>query len=285
MRSSRASTGAWIGSSADARSVITTRRTVVVITGAAGGIGAALARRYAAGDARVALLDRDAAAAETVAAELRSGGGDAAAYACDVTAIDDCSRAIDAVVAAWGGVDVLVNNAGLTQIGLFRDTDVTVIRRVMEVNFFGAVNCTKVALASLIARRGQIVVISSMAGQAPLPLRTGYAASKHALHGFFESLRVEHAADGLGVTMVCPTYVRTGIGKAALGGHGQPAGNESRAGVRGEISAETAAEAIHRGASERKRLVLVPAQARLAYFVARFAPALYERILRRQVLG
>lgn len=257
----------------------------VVITGAAGGIGAALARRYATSGARVALLDRDADGAEAVAAELRSRGTDAVAHACDVTSLEDCTRAIDAVVAAWGGVDVLVNNAGLTQIGYFRDTDVSVIRRVMEVNFFGAVNCTKAALPSLLARRGQVVVISSMAGQAPLPLRTGYSASKHALHGFFESLRAEHAADGLGVTMVCPTYVRTGIGRAALDGSGKPAGNEARAGVRGEIGPDEAAEAIHRGASARRRLVLVPGQARLAYVVARFAPALYERILRRQVLG
>lgn len=257
----------------------------MVITGAAGGIGAALARRHAAAGARVALLDRDAAGAEAVAAELRAAGRGALALACDVTLLEDCTRAIDAVVSKWGGVDVLVNNAGLTQIGYFRDTDVSVIRRVMDVNFFGAVNCTKAALASLLARRGQVVVISSMAGQAPLPLRTGYSASKHALHGFFESLRAEHAADGLSVTMVCPTYVRTGIGKAALDGSGKPAGGQDRAGVRGEIGADEAAEVIHRGAAARRRLVLVPGQARLAWFVARFAPALYERILRRQVLG
>lgn len=258
---------------------------VVVITGAAGGIGAALARRYATAGARVALLDRDAAGAEAVAEELRRGGAGALAFACDVASLDDCIRAVESVVEAWGGVDVLVSNAGLTQIGFFRDTEVSVIRRVMDVNFFGAVHVTKAALPSLLARRGQVVAISSMAGQAPLPLRTDYSASKHALHGFFESLRVEHATDGLGVTMVCPTYVRTGIGKAALDGKGRAAGNEARAGVRGEIDADTAAEIIHRGATARKRLVLVPGQARLAYAVSRFFPALYERILRRQVLG
>ncbi|MBW2234594.1 MAG: SDR family NAD(P)-dependent oxidoreductase, partial [Deltaproteobacteria bacterium] len=152
----------------------------VVVTGAAGGIGAVLARRFAEEGARVALLDRDEAGARARAAELEAAGAHALALGCDVTAEEDCRAALAAVTERFGGVDVLVNNAGITHLGLFRDTDVEVLRRVMEVNFFGAVNCTKMALPSLLERRGRIVVLSSVAGFAPLASRTGYSASKHA---------------------------------------------------------------------------------------------------------
>ena len=161
----------------------------VVISGAAGGIGSALARRFGRAGARVGLLDLDAASLAALAGELEAGGVEALALRCDVTCLEDCRAAVGQLVAAWGGVDVLVANAGITHLSFFRDTDVEVIRRVMEVNFFGAVNCTKAALDSLQERRGHIVAISSVAGFAPLATRCGYSASKHAMHGFFDSLR------------------------------------------------------------------------------------------------
>jgi short-subunit dehydrogenase len=255
----------------------------VVVTGAAGGIGAVLARRFAEEGARVALLDRDEAGARARTAELEAAGADALALGCDVTAEEDCRAALAAVSERFGGVDILVNNAGITHLGLFRDTDVEVLRRVMEVNFFGAVNCTKVALPSLLERRGRIVVLSSVAGFAPLASRTGYSASKHALHGFFESLRAEHLQDGLGVTMVCPYFVNTAIGAHALGPHGEPAGEGQRTGVRGAIEPEQVADAILRGVRRGQDRVLVPSQARLAWWISRLAPSLYERLMARRV--
>jgi NAD(P)-dependent dehydrogenase (short-subunit alcohol dehydrogenase family) len=171
------------------------RDETVVITGAAGGIGSALARRFAREGARLALLDRESDGIETLAVEIEALGASALPVRCDVTSLPDCEAALDSVIGAFGGVDVLVNNAGITHLGPFHETDVEVVRRVMEVNFFGSVHCTKAALASLLERRGRIVVISSVAGIAPLATRTGYAASKYALHGFFESLRAEtHSA-------------------------------------------------------------------------------------------
>jgi NAD(P)-dependent dehydrogenase (short-subunit alcohol dehydrogenase family) len=253
---------------------------VVVVTGAAGGIGAALARRFAAEGARVALLDRDARAAETVAAEI--GAASVMVRRCDVTSPADCRGAIGAVVAEWGGVDVLVNNAGITHLGRFRDTDPDVIRRVVDVNFFGSVNCTNAALPSLLERRGQIVVVSSIAGVAPLVGRAGYSASKHALHGFFDSLRAEHRGDGLRVLLVCPTFVDTDIGDHALGADGGPAAPDARTGVKHAVPPAEVAHEIVRGAARDRRLLLVGRQARRSFWVARLSPRIYERLMVRR---
>jgi NAD(P)-dependent dehydrogenase (short-subunit alcohol dehydrogenase family) len=254
----------------------------VVVTGAAGGIGAALAARYAREGARLALLDRDAPGLAARTRELAAAGAEALALPCDVTDPEACRAAIARVELEFGGVDVLVNNAGITALGLFRDTSVEVLRRVLEVNFFGAVHCTQAALASLLARRGQIVVLSSVAGVAPLAGRAAYAASKHALHGLFESLRAEHRGDGLRVLMVCPSFVATGIGDAALAAAGGPAAPGARTGAGHAASPERVADAIVRAALRGRRLLLVPREARLAIWTARLAPGLYERLMLRR---
>ncbi len=253
---------------------------IVVVTGAAGGIGAALARRFVAEGARVALLDRDARGAEAVAETIE--GASVLVRRCDVTSPADCTAAVSAVIDEWGGVDVLVNNAGITHLGRFRDTDVDVIRRVVDVNFFGSVNCTNAALPSLLERRGQIVVVSSIAGVAPLVGRTGYAASKHALHGFFDSLRAEHREDGLRVLIVCPSFVDTAIGAHALGADGGTAAPEARTGVKNPVAPSEVADAIVRAAARDRRLLFVGRQARLSYWVDRLAPRLYERLMVRR---
>jgi short-subunit dehydrogenase len=239
----------------------TLRGRTVVITGAAGGIGAALARRFAREECRLGLLDRDPAGVEALAQELESAGGSALPLACDVTSPAECDAAMKSVIAATGGIDVLVNNAGITHLGAVRDVEVEVLRRVMEVNFFGSVQCTKAALPSLLERRGQVIVLSSVAGFAPLATRAGYAASKHALEGFFDSLRAEHRQDG----------------------DGAPAAAGARTGVRGMVSPEQVADAIVEAAQKGRRLLLVPGRARLAYVVSRAAPALYERLMLRQL--
>jgi NAD(P)-dependent dehydrogenase (short-subunit alcohol dehydrogenase family) len=257
---------------------------VVLITGAAGGLGRALARRYARTGARLALFDRAGTGVEQLARDIDSGSCPALARECDVTSYEQVQAAVDDVVRQWGGIDVLVNNAGITHLGLLRDTDVETIRKVMEVNFFGAVHCTKAALGSLLERRGQIVVLSSVAGIAPLATRTGYSASKHALHGFFESLRAEHAADGLRVMMVCPSFIDTPIGDHALGPHGETAGGAARTGVRNPARPEDVADAIVEAAASNRRLLLTPREARLSYWMARLAPALFERLMIRRTM-
>ena len=192
----------------------------VVVTGAGGGLGAAYARRFARAGARLGLLDLDAARVHAFAAELAAQGVDCVPVACDVTNEGACRAAIAAVIDRFAGIDVLINNAGITHRSAFADTHTVVFRKVMDVNFFGALYCTQAALPSLIERRGLIIAISSIAGIAPLYARSGYAASKHALHGLFGSLRAEVAASGVEVLIVCPGFTATGISTAALDGDG-----------------------------------------------------------------
>lgn len=254
----------------------------VIVTGAASGIGAALARRLARAGARVALLDRDAEGAERAADALRDEGHEAHALACDVTDPTACREAVSAARATLGRLDVVVANAGITHVGRVADTDLDVLRRVVDVNFFGAVHVAKAALPALLERRGQIVVTGSVAGQAPLATRAGYAASKHALHGFFRSLRAEHTADGLGVLIVDPSFVDTAIGDRALGPDGRPAG--ARTGVDSRpLSADEVADAILRALLRRRHHLFVPWRAGLYVWLARLAPAWFERRMARRM--
>jgi UDP-glucose 4-epimerase len=254
----------------------------VVLTGAGGGIGGALAHRFGADGARLALLDLESDRLASLTSELTARGIEAIAIPCDVTSRKECDAAVARASASFGGVDVLIANAGITHLSLFRDTEIDVIRRVMEVNFFGAVHCTAAALPSLVRRRGQIVVLSSLAGVAPLATRSGYAASKHALNGFFGSLRAELAGSGVGVTLVCPTFVRTGIGDRALGGDGGAA-SMRRTETGRPLEPRKLAEAIHRAALERRRLLVPFRHAKLAYLTARLLPGVYERMMIRRI--
>jgi NAD(P)-dependent dehydrogenase (short-subunit alcohol dehydrogenase family) len=256
---------------------------VVVITGAAGGIGSALARRFAAAGDHLALLDLDQTGVEALAASLVRPDRRVIGIRCDVTSFDDCRAAIDRTVAELGGIDVLVNNAGRSHISLFAQTSVEVLRKVMEINFFGALHCTKAALPALVARRGVIVVLSSVAGFAPLAGRVGYAASKHALHGLFESLRAEVAPDGVHVMMVCPGFTDTGIGRNALGGDGgKPADERTTTGT--PATPESVAGAIFAGVARRRGLLLLGPVSKVSWWVSHLFPRLYERLMVKQLL-
>jgi NAD(P)-dependent dehydrogenase (short-subunit alcohol dehydrogenase family) len=255
---------------------------VVLISGAAGGIGSAIARRYARDGARIALLDLDKEGLVSLADALSRDGASTLRLVCDITDEEACRRAVERVVGAWGRLDVLVNNAGRTHLSFVDETDASVFRRVMEVNFFGAVHLTQAALVPLAERGGSIAVMSSVAGFGPLSGRSGYAASKHALHGFFDSLRGELRAAGVSVTLVCPSFVRTDIGASALGADGGPA-TRARTEMGTPMEPDEVAEAVYRGVRRRRRLVVVPAMGRLAYLVSRVAPGLYERLMLRKL--
>ncbi|MCB2186361.1 MAG: SDR family oxidoreductase [Deltaproteobacteria bacterium] len=255
---------------------------VVVISGAAGGLGQAFARRWHQAGATLALLDLDGAAARRLAADLGADQGRALGLTCDVTREADCLAAVLEVVERLGGVDVLINNAGITQRSAFAATQSRVFRRVMDVNFFGSLYLTQAALPSLTARRGQIVVITSVAGFAPLLGRSGYAASKHALHGLFGSLRAELAGSGVTVTLACPGFTQTGIATAALDGDGTVTSHPQS--TVGRVSTPTeVAEAVFHAAQKDRPLAVFSAVGKLTWWVSRLAPNLYEKLMTRKL--
>lgn len=257
---------------------------VVVITGAGNGIGAALARRYAASGARLALLDIDGEAASLTAKACERDGAQAQSWVCDVTDLARCEAVIGEIVERFGAIDCLIANAGITHLSPFAETEVSVIRRVMEINFFGAVNMAKVCLAHLLVTRGQIIIMSSVAGFCPLPMRTGYSASKYAVRGFFETLRAENRHKGLRVLVVCPSFVDTGIGTRALGGGGATA-TRGRPEAKGAAPTADVADAIFRAAARGRDFLAVARGARLSYFLSRLAPSLLERLSIRRVFS
>lgn len=258
------------------------RGKVVVVTGAAGGLGRALCLRFGDAGSRIVALDRDVAALAGLLADLQAKRIAAVAEVCDVTRDEDCRRAVAGAKRAFGGIDVLINNAGITHRSAFARTEPEVIRRVMAVNFFGALHCTHAALPELVARRGMILVISSVAGFAPLIARTGYAASKHALHGFFDSLRTEVEPLGLKVLLVCPSFIETGIEKNALAGDGNLASHpQSIVGTR--ATPHAIAGKILTAAAEERRLLLPDAVSRSSWWLSRIAPQFYERQMAKKL--
>jgi NAD(P)-dependent dehydrogenase (short-subunit alcohol dehydrogenase family) len=258
------------------------RAKVVLISGAAGGLGAALCQRYAASGSLIAAMDSNAVQLDTMVHALQESGAQALALPGDVTDASVCQTAVASAVAHFGRLDGLINNAGISHRSLLSNTQTEVIRRVMEVNFFGALHLTHAALPHVRAQRGFFAAISSVAGFAPLIGRTGYAASKHALHGFFDSLRSELEAEGVSVTLVCPSFIRTGIGAAGLGGDGNTTrGPRLTSGA--ESSAEDIADRIFGAVAENHRLLLPDRTARLAWWLSRLAPAAYVRTMKRRL--
>lgn len=244
----------------------------VVVTGAAGGIGTALCHRLAAEGAEVVAVDRDEAGLARLAREA-----DVETVAVDLTDSEETMTALGSL----GPVDVLVNNAGVTALGPAGDIRPQAVEQVMAVNYLGSVNATLALLDSLVERRGRIAVMSSVAGFAPLVNRTAYSASKHALHGYFESLRAELADSGVSVTMVCPAFAATGIETRAVARSDGKTGEWTTTGR--HLSADQVAAAVVDGLKKRARLLLPGATARAAYWIWRVAPRLYERLMRSRV--
>jgi NAD(P)-dependent dehydrogenase (short-subunit alcohol dehydrogenase family) len=258
------------------------RDKVVVVTGAASGIGAAICYKFSREGARIGLLDMDEEGVKSAADKLRATGADAVGICCNVVSEGECTWAIKEVIQRYGGIDVLINNAGITQRSAFVDTEISVYRRVMDVNFFGSLHCTKAAIDSLIEQKGTVIVIESLAGITPLLGRTGYSASKHALHGFFTSLRSEIRADGVHIMIVCPGFVKTNLQTRALGGDGRVTTHPQSV-VGRPTSAAKVAEAIYKGTLKKKHLLVITPVGKLTYWMNRFAPMLYERIMARHL--
>ena len=254
---------------------------VVAIVGGAGGIGMALARRFGADGAHIVLLDRDVEALERAGEALAGAVASVLPVSCDVTRSEAIQAAVDTLRNRHGRLDILVYSAGLTHVSPFLDTELSVYRRVMEVNFFGAVAMATAAMPLLLESRGQVIILSSIAGFAPVIGRTGYCASKYALHGFFETLRAELKDQGVHVLMVCPSFVETDFARSGLDGDGTTLRFE-RSTTGKPLTPDGVAQAIGDAAAKRRRLLVLSPTGKLAYWVSRLFPGLYERGMRRR---
>ncbi len=248
-----------------------------MITGASSGIGEALAVEFAALGARVVVAARSSEKLAGLVGRISASGGTALAVVCDVSHEEDCQRLVNEAVAAFGGIDVLICNAGISMRAVLDDVEVDVLRRLMDVNFWGTVYCTKYALPWLQASHGSIVGVSSVAGLHGLPGRTGYSASKYAMTGFLETVRIENLRKGLHVMVACPGFTATNVRFTALTADGSPQGKTPR--EEGKMmSAEEVARLIIKGIRRRKRLLLMEWEGRGTHIIKKFAPAFLDRM-------
>ncbi len=249
----------------------------VLVTGASSGIGEALAREFARLGANVVLGARSVDKLEQIVAEIREAGGKAIGVGVDVVQEEACKQMIEKSVEAFGGIDVLICNAGLSMRALFDDVDLKVLHRLMDVNFWGTVNCCKYALPYLQQSKGSIVGISSVAGLHGLPGRTGYSASKYAMTGFLETLRIENLKKGLHVMVACPGFTASNVRFSALTADGSQQGETPRNEDK-MMTSEQVAKIVVRGIRRRKRLCLMEIEGRATHFVKKFAPGFLDKM-------
>lgn len=250
---------------------------VVVITGASSGIGEALVHEFACQGAHIVMGARTEDKLAQLAQQLIDEGVSVAYEAMDVSCETDCRRLIDTAASRFGRIDVLICNAGISMRALFDEVDLSVLHRLMDVNFWGTVYCTKYALPYLQASRGSLVGISSVAGFHGLPARTGYSASKYAIHGFLETIRIENLKKGLHVMIAAPGFTASNVRFSALTADGSSQGESPRNEGKMMTAAEVARR-IARGVQLRKRTLLMDFNGRATALIKKFAPAWLDRL-------
>ena len=251
---------------------------VVIITGASAGIGNHLALQLADQGARIVLAARTAIRLEETAEQCRQRGAQVLVVPTDVGKQLQCENLIEKTFKKYGSLDTLINNAGISMWARFEDIkNLSLMEEIMRVNYFGSMYCTHYALPYLKKSRGRIVGISSLTGKAGVPTRTGYAASKHAMAGFFDSLRIELADYGVSVTMIYPGFVATQVRKRAYGADGKPL---ERSPLRETevMTAESCAELILKAVAHRKRELVMTRRGRLGLWLKLIAPRLVDRM-------
>ncbi|MEY4553132.1 MAG: hypothetical protein RL099_1460 [Bacteroidota bacterium] len=251
---------------------------VVVVTGGSDGIGKALVELYLNKGAKVATCARN----YEKLYQLQSAhtGKPLFIHATDVSKEIDCKGFIDAVIKEFGTIDILINNAGVSMRALVQEVDFDTIRRVMDINFWGTVYCTKFALDQIIKNKGTIVGVSSIAGYRGLPGRSGYSASKYAVNGWLEALRTELLESGTNVMWVCPGFTSSNIRNAALNSKGESQG-ESPMDEGAMMSSEECAGHIANAIEKRKRTLVLTFTGKRAVFMNKFFPALADKLVRK----
>ncbi len=251
---------------------------VVIITGASSGIGKACAEVFATKGCKVMLSASQKGKLEYIEFQLRQKGFDVASCIADVSKEEDCKSLIQETINKFGSIDVLINNAGISMRALFEDVALDVLRKIMDVNFWGTVCCTKYALPHLLKSKGSVVGISSIAGKKGLPGRTGYSASKFAIEGFLETLRTENLKKNLHILVACPGFTASNIRNTALSKDGTVQG-ESPRNENKMMSAEEVAQHICNAVKKRKRDLILTSNGKIAVLMNKFFPALMDKVV------
>jgi short-subunit dehydrogenase len=249
---------------------------VVVITGSSSGIGRALAIEFAKRKARLVLAARSLDELDRLRAAFPEV--EILTVQTDVSKEEDCHQLIMNTIEKYGRIDILINNAGISMRALFGETDISVLKRLMDVNFWGTVYCTKFALPYLLQSRGSLVGVSSIAGYKGLPGRAGYSASKFALQGFLEVVRIENRRKGLHVLIACPGFTASNIRIKALAGDGQQQGETPRNEL-SMMTAETVAKKIIEAISHRKHRLVLTVQGKMTVVLNKFFPKLMDKMV------
>ncbi len=249
---------------------------VVIITGASSGIGLAAAREFAKEGAKVVLAARSIDKLKEIETEL-SAITEVISVKADVSQEQDCINLIDQSVNHFGRIDILVNNAGISMRALFKDLDLCVIRQLMDVNFWGTVYCTKYALPHILKTQGSVVGVISIAGFKGLPARTGYSASKFAIYGFLDTLRVEHLKDNLHVMIFAPGFTASNVRESALVADGSQQGKTPREEDK-MMTAQECARHLIKGINKRKAQVILTPIGKLTVILNKFFPRLVDKL-------
>ncbi|MDX5348003.1 MAG: SDR family oxidoreductase [Hymenobacteraceae bacterium] len=251
---------------------------VVIITGGTSGIGKACAFAFGAAGAIVVVTGRDQIKLNQTSEELTKAGITHLAFVADVSKEADARQMVEKTLEAFGRIDVLINNAGISMRALFEDLDLNVIRKVMDINFYGTVYSTKFALPSIIKSKGSVVGVSSIAGYKGLPGRTGYSASKFAMQGFLESLRTELLPKGVHVLVACPGFTSSNIRNTALAADGQVQGESPRDEAK-MMTSEEVAQQILKATIMRKRDLIMTTQGKFTVFMNKWMPGLMDKLV------
>lgn len=255
---------------------------VIWITGASSGIGEALAKAFASQGAKLVLSARREGELQRVKDALNVADANVLILPLNLSDTSETASLTEQVIATFGRIDILVNNGGISQRSYTKDTPLDIDRKIMEINFFGTVALTKSVLPIMLKQQsGHIVTTSSIAGKFGFYFRSAYAASKHALHGFFESLRMEIYKDNINVLLVCPGKIQTNISLNAVTGDGSTHGKMDESTDKG-LSAEACAQQILDGIKNNKEEIFVGGKELRAVWVKRLFPKLFSRLIRKQ---
>jgi short-subunit dehydrogenase len=252
---------------------------IVIITGASSGIGKALAYEFGRKGSHVVLAARNISGLQLIADDLNKLGIQALAIKTDVTIENDCRNLIETTVAKFGRIDILINNAGISMRALFVDLQLDVMRRLMDTNYWGTVYCTKFAMPYLLKSQGSLVGVISIGGYIGMPGRSAYAASKFAVRGFLDTVRVENRKTGLHVLVVAPGFTTSNIRRAALLADGSEQGETPRD-ENHMMSAEKVASYMYKSLVKRDRqLILTFLQGKLTVFLGKFVPKFLDKLI------